>query len=382
MNARKCEVVFARSTPAAHVAMSLNPPRESRRPDLSTLPLRPLHTPPWSAVADAGKHSIRSIQWVENLAGTPDFREFQRAFEDATRLPLTLRAVEGWQLAHRGSRHQNGFCAMMSQANRSCAACLQTQQRVCEGSRDKPCTMACTFGIIETAVAVRIGHEIIAYLQTGQIFFKAPTPQQTRAALRQLKDWGLDIDMAEAAGRYNETPVVSRGDYQARIRLLQFFADHLGTSAHQILLRQQTAEPVQITRARQFIAEHYQEYLCLTDVAREVGMSTFYLCKKFKSATGMNFTPYVSAIRVEQAKQLLLNAHYRISEIAFAVGFQSLTHFNRIFKDTVGYSPSEYRQHLPTTQRERKVVPPFNLIPRVQTSSVLPERGRLLRVSA
>lgn len=359
--------------------MSLNP---RRRIDLSTLPLRPPRTPQWSASPDADSQSNPSSRWVENLARTPVFREFHRAFEDATGLPLTLRAVEGWQLAHRSSRHQNGFCAMMAQANRSCAACLQTQQRVCEGARDEPCTMACTFGITETAVAVRIGHEIIAYLQTGQTFLKAPTPQQTRAALRQIRKWGIDVDLAEAARRYNETRVISHSDYQARIRLLRIFADQLGTSANQILLQQQNAEPVQITRARQFIAEHYQESLCLTDVAREVGMSTFYLCKKFKAATGMNFTPYVSAIRVEQAKNLLLNGNYRISEIAFAVGFQSLTHFNRKFKDAVGYSPSEYRQHLPATQRRRSDVSPLKLTPRVKTPPGTPQREQLAHVRA
>lgn len=84
-------------------------------------------------------------------------------------------------------------------------------------------------------------------------------------------------------------------------------------------------------------------------VARHAGMSTFYFCKKFKKATGLNFTDYLSRLRIENAKDFLLNRNYRISEIAYAVGFQSLTHFNRVFKRVAGQSPTEYRQHLPTT---------------------------------
>ena len=180
---------------------------------------------------------------VEVLVRSPAFREYQRAFEDATRLPLTLRAVEGWQLAHTESRQQNGFCALMSRSNRSCAACLQVQQRVCEGVNGAPSTMSCTFGLSETAVGVKVGQDIIAYLQTGQIFFKPPTPLQTDRALKQIKAWGLDLDLDEAARRYTETPVVQRGEYQATMRLLQFFADQLGALANQIVLRQQTPEP-------------------------------------------------------------------------------------------------------------------------------------------
>ncbi|MGZ5566768.1 MAG: helix-turn-helix domain-containing protein [Limisphaerales bacterium] len=74
--------------------------------------------------------------------------------------------------------------------------------------------------------------------------------------------------------------------------------------------------------------------------------STFHFCKMFKKATGLNFTDYVSRVRVEKAKNLLLNPNLRISEIAYEVGFQSLTHFNRVFKKITGQSPSHYRTQL------------------------------------
>ena len=302
---------------------------------------------------DFGAKPAKSGSSKQRLVGllirAPVFREYQRAFEDATGLPLTLRAVEGWQLAHSHSRRQNGFCALMSQSSRSCAACLQMQQRVCEGVNGGPCTMRCTFGLSETAVGVKIGQDIIAYLQTGQVFFKPPTPQQTQRALKQIKKWGFSLDEGEAARCYNETPVIGRGEYQATVRLLQFFADQLGALANQIVLQQKDAEPPQITRARQFIEAHYQEDLSLGGVARQAGMSTFYFCKMFKKVTGVTYTQHTSRVRVEKAKNLLLNRNCRVSEIAYEVGFQSLTHFNRVFKHIAGESPTVYRQHLPAT---------------------------------
>jgi AraC-like DNA-binding protein len=73
-------------------------------------------------------------------------------------------------------------------------------------------------------------------------------------------------------------------------------------------------------------------------------VSTFYFCKRFKQSTGLTFTDYLGRVRVEKAKNLLLNPHLRVSEIAYDVGFQSLTHFNRTFHKVVGQSPTRYRE--------------------------------------
>jgi AraC-like DNA-binding protein len=66
----------------------------------------------------------------------------------------------------------------------------------------------------------------------------------------------------------------------------------------------------------------------------------------FKKFTGVNFTEYLSRVRIENARNLLLNPNLRISEIAYAAGFQSLTHFNRVFKKIMGQSPTEFRGDL------------------------------------
>ncbi len=103
------------------------------------------------------------------------------------------------------------------------------------------------------------------------------------------------------------------------------------------------AEPVEIWKARKFIEEHSSEELSLTRVAQAVNMSGNYLSEKFKNVTGINFVEYVARVRFEKACDLLENVDRRISEIAFAVGFQSLSQFNRVFKKLSGRSPSALR---------------------------------------
>jgi AraC-like DNA-binding protein len=101
-----------------------------------------------------------------------------------------------------------------------------------------------------------------------------------------------------------------------------------------------------IRRAKEYIHQHQGEEITLSSVAKAANTSVFYFCKLFKKATGLNFTDYVSRVRIEKAKNLLLNPNLRISEIAYEVGFQSLTHFNRVFKRVIGQSPTEYRARL------------------------------------
>ena len=92
------------------------------------------------------------------------------------------------------------------------------------------------------------------------------------------------------------------------------------------------AEPVAVWKARKFIEEHSSEALSLIKVAKAVNMNANYLSENFKQVTGINFVEYVARTRCKTACDLLRNTNLRISEIAFAVGFQSLSQFNRVFK--------------------------------------------------
>ena len=104
------------------------------------------------------------------------------------------------------------------------------------------------------------------------------------------------------------------------------------------------AEPVEIWKTRKFIEEHSDERLSLRRVAKAVNKNPNYLSERFKQVTGLNFVEYVARTRFEKACRLLHSGDLRISEIAFAVGFQSLSQFNRVFKRLSGKSPTQFRE--------------------------------------
>ena len=103
------------------------------------------------------------------------------------------------------------------------------------------------------------------------------------------------------------------------------------------------AEPAEIWKARKLIAEFSDEEISLTRIATQVRISGNYLSEKFKRVTGENFVRYVARVRTGKACDLLANSDKRVSEIAFAVGFQSLSQFNRVFKKLMRQSPTEFR---------------------------------------
>jgi AraC-like DNA-binding protein len=285
-------------------------------------------------------------QMLETLTNSQMFHDYERAYTEATGLPVALRSVETWQLPLHGKRNENPWCAMLAEKSRTCAACLQMQEELAKAAHSGACTITCSYGLTETAVPIKLGTETVGYLQTGQVMRKKPTDASFQRAVNEGKKLGVELDTPNARAAYFETPVISQKKMDSIAFLLSTFADHLSMKSNQIAVQTENAEIPVITNAKKFIEEHHSEQLSLGQVAQAVHTSVFYFCKLFKKATGINFTEHVSRVRTEKAKNLLLNPNLRISEIAYEVGFQSLTHFNRIFKKIAGESPTEYRERL------------------------------------
>jgi AraC-like DNA-binding protein/ligand-binding sensor protein len=283
---------------------------------------------------------------VEQLRQSRIYRDYEQAFRETTGLPITLRPLETFHLPHHGDPKENPFCALMSGRNQTCAACLQMQKRVEEEARLEPKTLKCFAGLCDSAVPVRVGENLVAFLQTGQIMMHHPSQTDFRRATRQLLKWGTDVDLKQLEEAYFQTRVVTKKQYESILRLLTIFAQHLSALSNQLLVRQETAESPVITRARTFINLHQNEDLSLAQVAQAVNMSAFYFCKTFKKSTGLTFTDYLARVRIEKVKNLLLNPHKRISEAAYEAGFQSLSQFNRVFRKIAGESPTAYRERI------------------------------------
>jgi AraC-like DNA-binding protein/ligand-binding sensor protein len=280
---------------------------------------------------------------VQRLSRSELFTDYARAFSETTKLPLALRPLKTWNLSMAGKPRENPFCALMAQCNRTCGACLEVQEKSANQNATGPTTVTCYAGLCETAVPVRIGERVIGHLQTGQVSLKQPNASQFEKIAKHLIEWGVNVDLPKLEDAYFHSRLLTSGEYNAMIKLLEIFAKHLSLVANQIVLQEDVAEPPLVRRARAYIVGHHADPIDLDDVSKAMHVSTFHFCKKFKKATGLTFTEYLGRVRVEKAKTLLLNPHLRISEISYNVGFQSLTNFNRAFRQIAGQSPTAFR---------------------------------------
>ncbi|HVV70561.1 MAG TPA: helix-turn-helix domain-containing protein, partial [Verrucomicrobiae bacterium] len=284
---------------------------------------------------------------VEQLAGSELFKEYEKAYNSTTGMPLAIQPAESFELSFKGKKRENPFCAMMARNNGSCAACLQMQEKIRHDASEKAAVTTCAYGISEAAVPVRLGEKAIGFLQTGQVFMEKPSTAKVEKAVAQARALGIKASGDAIRSMYLKTPVMLREKFRSSIQLLTVFAELLSIKSNQIVVAQSNSEPPVITRAKNFIKEKHTEEISLHQVAKEVHVSSFYLCKLFRKATSMTFTEFVCRTRLEAAKNLLLNPNLRVSEIVYEVGFQSLTHFNRVFKKTMGESPTSYRSRIP-----------------------------------
>jgi AraC-like DNA-binding protein len=225
--------------------------------------------------------------------------------------------------------------------------CVEMHDQLSKAGADGGTVSAsCVAGFTDSAVPVRVGERVLGHLQTGQVALKKLTPADFRRVADFLKKGGADVDWETLERAYFDTRVIHRKQYDAVLRLLEVFAQHLSLAAEQIATQQAHAEPPLVERARQVIDARSAEPLTLAEIARHVHTSTFHFCKTFKRATGMTFTQYLSMVRIAKAKKLLANPQARITEVAYEVGFSSLTHFNRMFRRIAGQSPTDFRRQL------------------------------------
>ncbi|MEF2967056.1 response regulator [Paenibacillus sp. M1] len=96
--------------------------------------------------------------------------------------------------------------------------------------------------------------------------------------------------------------------------------------------------------ALEYIQGHYCEELSLEKTAAAVFLNPAYFSQLFKQKTGQGYKEYVTSLRLEQAKLLLMNPRLKLAEIAEQVGYQDMRHFTQVFRKRFDLTPTEYRQ--------------------------------------
>jgi AraC-like DNA-binding protein len=102
-----------------------------------------------------------------------------------------------------------------------------------------------------------------------------------------------------------------------------------------------------VARVLTYLREHYAEPVYFKEVAKGVGVSESRLKVQFREAIGMTWVKYLQLYRIHRAAALMSGSHRNVTEAAFAVGFESLSHFHNVFQQCMGVSPKQWLNHAP-----------------------------------
>ena len=126
--------------------------------------------------------------------------------------------------------------------------------------------------------------------------------------------------------------------------LKKLLVQHICENMEQLIGDSKSNLSPAIRTAKIFIANNYKQDIGLGDVARVVNLSSVYFSGLFKKEMGENFVDYLNRVRIDAAKVLLKDVRNNIGEIAEQCGFSDTRYFAKIFKRSVGITPSDYRK--------------------------------------
>ncbi len=109
-------------------------------------------------------------------------------------------------------------------------------------------------------------------------------------------------------------------------------------------LKKNSVMPLSIVKSMDYIYEHLHEKILLDTLADHVNINKSYLCKLFKSETGMTVGNYIMKLKLEAAGNMLIYTDYSPVEIGNYFSFSSHSHFIKAFRQATGMTPKEYRE--------------------------------------
>jgi AraC-like DNA-binding protein len=106
-----------------------------------------------------------------------------------------------------------------------------------------------------------------------------------------------------------------------------------------------SAKHQKVNEVASYICTNFADISSLDRLSEQFYISKYYLCRIFKEVTGMTISQYINANRLKSAEKLLLESSDSVIKIAAASGFGSVTYFDKVFRESLGFSPVQYRKN-------------------------------------
>lgn len=217
--------------------------------------------------------------------------------------------------------------------------------------------------IYEETYPIELEKELFAVLERGNV-------EETEKIVGRFVAW-MDNSFTEVTGAvrlktiefvlwaehlaYNQGGMVyrftDREGYMETVAGLEtyeelenWFVRKMADAGRHIAMRQQERTGSVVDKAKAHIRQHFLGDLSLEAIAKEVGISPYYLSKLFKESEGVNYIDYVTKLRINYAKERLSGSDRSVKEVCYESGYSDPNYFSRIFKKWVGVTPTEFRE--------------------------------------
>ena len=196
-------------------------------------------------------------------------------------------------------------------------------------------------------------HQIVIQLKTDFLGAAISTAPEFDAIheLFKMADYGISFSgetKQQVAGKLKELEGLE--PFEQLVQLIHIF-QLLANSRERTILNNDLnskdfilKDKIRMGAVYEYIDQHYDRKPDVNRVAAKVHLTTPAFCRYFKRQTNMTFTDFVNQYRIERAKNLLMQDR-NVTETGYAVGFESLSYFNKLFNKIVGENPSAFKKN-------------------------------------
>lgn len=286
---------------------------------------------------------------------------------------------------------RSDFCRLIHSTEKGLEKCLESDKRALEHAkiRGEYHIYRCHAGLVDIVIPLQYRGREIGAIYSGQVLTETQTDDSFDELYKRIKYLNVDYDSLKAA--YFKVKVIDRERLIFCVKLLSLIANYIISVENELVLQKelmkknreiarQENEKIKlekslkdlsisvleferrqkknysklmdenykshyiISKAQLFIKTNYNNDLKLSDVAKAVYTSPGYFSALFKKITGYTFINYLTKVRMDEAKKLLIQTNIPIKEIVYRVGFKDYNYFNRTFKRLLKTPPARYRR--------------------------------------
>jgi AraC-like DNA-binding protein/ligand-binding sensor protein len=209
-------------------------------------------------------------------------------------------------------------------------------------SKNQVVIVTCHIGLVDAYVPLIAGGKLLGLLACGQFLFEKPSVEKLKKIKKNLHR--IDVFIGERELSTFNIPVYPKDKFLAVTKLMSSFSTFLSAAEKRMIELELQNSKNPYDKALLYVSNNYHRKISLNEVAETVNISISHLSHLFKKKAGKNFTEVLNELRIEKAGNLLCNTNMHTSEIAYEVGFSTVSHFNHTFKNITGMSPSVYKK--------------------------------------